>query len=166
MGFNQSLDEFEVEKKKAIERSKATGAGVDEAINLDVHGIAHLQEQGIPPTDDSSKQEYSASCCGKYTFSSISSKVIAIRYGKSFHDSAESGDIGLVMEKTNCYAEQGGQIYDTGFATKDGDDDFEFAIKNVQIRGGYILHIGKGEKMLFEIYTFFQRYIGGIDIGG
>ena len=37
---------------------------------------------------------------------------------------------------------QGGQIYDLGYFTSPSNDDFEFTVKNVQIRGGYVLHVG------------------------
>ena len=41
-GLTIDCAEFEEERLKAVERSKATGAGVDDAINLDVHGIAKV----------------------------------------------------------------------------------------------------------------------------
>lgn len=54
----------------------------------------------------------------------------------------------LSLDSTNFYAEQGGQIYDEGFISTsenpdaEHDDQLEFIVKNVQIRGGYILHVG------------------------
>lgn len=44
---------------------------------------------------------------------------------------------------TNFYAEQGGQIYDEGFFNGLEPDQLEFVVKNVQVRGGYILHVGE-----------------------
>ena len=41
-GLTIDCAEFEEERLKAVERSKATGAGVDDSINLDVHGIAKV----------------------------------------------------------------------------------------------------------------------------
>lgn len=40
-----------------------------------------------------------------------------------FVDTLNSGDFGaLILDKTNFYAEQGGQIFDTGVLTKIGDE--------------------------------------------
>lgn len=54
----------------------------------------------------------------------------------------------MLLDKTCFYAEQGGQIYDEGFLVKVGDDSVEFSIKNVQVRGGYVIHIGTIEGTL------------------
>ena len=67
--------------------------------------LFQLQDDGVPPTDDSPKQDYSFED-GKYKFNSIKSKVIALRHSKEFHQSAENGDVGVILEKTNFYAEQ------------------------------------------------------------
>lgn len=137
-----SCEEFEEERQKAIERSKGAGAGVDESINLDVHALAKLQEDGVSTTDDSHKQNYEANAAGEYTFNSIKAKVVALRFNKEFHQECESCEVGIVLDKTNFYAEQGGQIYDLGYFSRENDDDFEFNVKNVQVRAGYVLHVG------------------------
>ena len=50
-------------------------------------------------------------------------KILAIRKGGQFVDSITSGDEGaILLDKTNFYAEQGGQIYDTGVLTRVGDE--------------------------------------------
>ena len=104
-GLTIDCAEFEEERLKAVERSKATGAGVDDSINLDVHGIAKLQDDSVPPTDDSAKQDYKFTD-GKYEFSQIKAKVIALRHSKDFHQTAENGDVGVILDQTNFYAEQ------------------------------------------------------------
>lgn len=50
-----------------------------------------------------------------------------------------------MLDKTCFYAEQGGQIYDEGFIVK-GDN--EMKVTNVQVRGGYVLHMGTVEGVL------------------
>jgi alanyl-tRNA synthetase len=61
----------------------------------------------------------------------------------------ESGqECGVLLDKTSFYAEQGGQIYDEGFLVKADDESVEFKVSNVQVRGGYILHMGTIEGTL------------------
>ena len=49
--------------------------------------------------------------------------IVAIRKDGAFVESVDSGEMGaLVVDKTNFYAEQGGQIFDTGVLTKIGDE--------------------------------------------
>jgi alanyl-tRNA synthetase len=43
---------------------------------------------------------------------------------------------GVVLDKTNFYAEGGGQIYDTGYLNE------TFRVTNVQSSGGYVIHTG------------------------
>lgn len=55
---------------------------------------------------------------------------------------------GIVLDQTCFYAESGGQIYDQGYMTKIDDEDVEFAVMDVQVHGGYILHVGALEGTL------------------
>jgi alanyl-tRNA synthetase len=51
------------------------------------------------------------------------SKVIAIRFQKAFHEEVSSGvECGILLDRTSFYAESGGQAYDEGFITKIGDE--------------------------------------------
>lgn len=74
----------------------------------------------------------------------MTSSIRAIYHNKEFVKSTENiandDQIGIVMDKTNFYAEQGGQEYDTGSISIDGKAEFE--VKNVQSYGGYVLHTG------------------------
>ncbi len=56
-------------------------------------------------------------------FSSCEGKVVGLRYDKQFVDEVKDGQlVGVLLDQTCFYAEQGGQIYDTGFMTKLGDE--------------------------------------------
>lgn len=143
---------YEEAKKQAQLTSQGKGAGVEDTINLDVHAITELQNQGVPPTDDSLKYSYKAKSNdvdAEYEFVTCQAKVIALRYNKQFVDTVTTGqECGVLLDKTCFYAEQGGQIYDLGFLVKEGDDSVEFSVKNVQVRAGYVIHIGSIEGSL------------------
>lgn len=56
-------------------------------------------------------------------FDPVVGTVKAIIYEKEFVNEVTSGShCGVVLDKTCFYAEQGGQIYDQGFMTKEGDE--------------------------------------------
>ncbi|XP_074644189.1 alanine--tRNA ligase, cytoplasmic-like isoform X2 [Tubulanus polymorphus] len=148
-GLTIDMQSYEEAKKEAQLRSQATGGGVDDKINLDVHAISDLQNKGLPATDDLAKYSYTADEAGNYVFESCESEVKMLRHNKQFVDSVTTGtECGVLLDKTCFYVEQGGQIYDEGFIVKVGDEAVEFTVKNVQVRGGYVLHIGNIEGQL------------------
>lgn len=82
-------------------------------------------------------------------FDKVQGKIVALRKNGEFVDSLENGDDGgILLDKTCFYAEQGGQIFDTGVLTKAGDDSTVFNVNNVQVRGGYLLFVGTVEGTL------------------
>ena len=106
------------------------------AVVLDVHNIAHLNDTKVPATDDSPK----------YGRDSITSKILVIFDQGKFVDqiSATPEDeghmFGLILDRTNFYAEQGGQTYDTGVI--EIEEKAKFEVQAVQVYGGYVLHVG------------------------
>lgn len=106
--------------------SQCKAGGVDDQINLDVHAITKLQELGVKPTNDSPKYDYSVKSLEmykEYTFAPYMGTVIALRRAKTFVDEVSSGDeVGILLDRTNFYAEQGGQMHDEGFLVKIDDE--------------------------------------------
>ncbi|KAJ4427938.1 hypothetical protein ANN_23948 [Periplaneta americana] len=151
-GLVVDMKAYEEAKKHAQILSQAKGDLYDDQINIDIHAIADLQNQGVPRTNDMPKYNYHAKSEDKdaeYEFEPCTAKVIALRHSKKFVDYVNSGqECGVLLDKTCFYAEQGGQIYDEGFLVKIGDESVEFSVKNVQVRGGYVLHIGTIEGTL------------------
>lgn len=151
-GLTVDMAAYEESKKQAQLISQGSGGGVDDQINLDVHAINDLQDKKVPPTNDAPKYDYKAKSADKdaeYEFPTCVGKVIALRHSKQFVQEVKSGqECGVLLDKTLFYAEQGGQIYDEGFMVKVGDESTEFSVKNVQVRGGYVLHIGSVEGTL------------------
>jgi len=157
-GFAIDSEGYEEAKKTAQALSQGTSGGVEDLIGLDVHALNHLKDNGFPISDDKAKYDYLINATDDgYVFSPLRScKVLAIRRNKTFVESVKSGEeCGLLLDKTCFYPEQGGQIYDEGYMIKEGADDTEFQVRNVQVRGGYILHIGviEGKLQVGDLLT-------------
>ncbi|CAI9616609.1 unnamed protein product [Staurois parvus] len=145
-GLKVDMESFEDERKAAQLKSQGKGAGDEDLLMLDIYAIEELHSRGLEPTDDSLKYNYSSSSEGVYDFGSVVGTVKAIRREKTFVDEVSTGqECGVVLDKTCFYAEQGGQTYDEGYMVREDDsseDKTEFTVRNTQVRGGYVLHIG------------------------
>ncbi|KFV69693.1 Alanine--tRNA ligase, cytoplasmic, partial [Dryobates pubescens] len=127
-------------------KSQGKGAGGEDLLMLDIYAIEELRAQGLEVTDDSPKYSYTSDPSGTYGFGCPLGRVRALRRDKRFVQEVLSGqECGVVLDRTCFYAEQGGQVYDQGYMVKEEDsqeDRTEFTVKNVQVRGGYVLHTG------------------------
>lgn len=168
-GLQVNMNGYEEAKKAAQLASQGKAAGIEDTIQLDVHALTELQNQGVPPTNDSFKYKYVASDekYAAYTFEKCTGTVIRLRHNKQFVNEVHSGqECGVLLDQTNFYAEQGGQIFDEGYMVKADDESVEFTVKNVQVKGGYILHSGiiegtlkVGDKLNLYIDTERRRLV-------
>lgn len=146
------MEGYEKAKKESQLSSQGKNVGQEDLLALDIHAISHLQESGVPVTDDTPKYNYVPSSTDKdaeYKFAPCTAKVLALRRQKQFVNEITSGqDCGVILDCTSFYAEQGGQIFDEGYMVKSDDESVEFTVNNVQVKGGYVLHIGKIEGTL------------------
>ncbi|GKV21314.1 hypothetical protein SLEP1_g31306 [Rubroshorea leprosula] len=124
-GFNNAMDEAR-EKSRSAQNKQASGT-----IVMDADATSALHKNGVSSTDDSLKFIW---------FQDHQSTIKAIYTGSEFLESASAdNEVGVVLESTNFYAEQGGQIFDTGLL----EGSFgSFQVSDVQIYGGFVLHIG------------------------
>ncbi|KAH9445936.1 hypothetical protein MJO29_012208 [Puccinia striiformis f. sp. tritici] len=133
------IDQQGFEKAQAASKELSKGGkkkSTGNSVELDVHAIAELESNDkVPKTDDSSK----------FDSNSITTTIKAIYYDGKFHTSTEaipsSSRCGIILDKTNFYAEQGGQENDTGSLT-DPSKQITFDVDDVQVYNGYVLHTG------------------------
>lgn len=140
-GLTYDDKEIETARLKALEASKAVKEGAVTFAKLDVHQIAELNKMEIPATIDEPK----------YTERAAKGKVIFAYDGKDFLKSTKDiipgHNFGVILDQTNFYAEQGGQVADIGTISM---GDAEFKVVDVQTFGGYVLHNGFMEKGEFN----------------
>lgn len=139
MAEERSLNINDKEVEEAQERAREASKGDKKAgavlVKLDVHDLGALENmKDVPKTDDSPK----------YGRENITAVIKAIYHNKKFLTSTkevpEGEQFGVLLDRTNFYAEQGGQEYDTGRLLV--DDEAEISIENVQVYAGYVLHTG------------------------
>ncbi|CAK7205919.1 Alanine--tRNA ligase [Sporothrix eucalyptigena] len=134
-GLTINKEEVDVAREKAREASKSVKEAVQTFAKLNVHQIAELESDHklSRPNSDA-----------KYQRGDIVSKVELIYTGTGFAKTTKdiplNTPIGILLEKTNFYAESGGQVADTGRIVI--DDVAEFKVLDVQEFGGYIVHNG------------------------
>ncbi|XP_023683025.1 alanine--tRNA ligase, cytoplasmic [Paramormyrops kingsleyae] len=145
-GLGIDHEGFEEEKKAAQLRSQGKGSGDEDHIMLDIYAIEELRNKALQATDDSPKYNYTSDDNGNYGFEQTTATVLALRRERAFVNEVFTGqECGVLLDRTCFYAEQGGQTFDEGYILREDDsteDKMEFTVKNTQVRGGYVLHVG------------------------
>ena len=133
-----SIDDQEVAdaQEKAREASKGEKKAAGDLLKLDVHAINALEKMAdVPKTDDSAK----------FGRENIHGVVKALYHGggkfpSSTQEIPEGEQVGVILDRTNFYAEQGGQEADMGRILI--DDGPELDVRDVQVYAGYVMHTG------------------------
>ncbi len=143
-GLTVDVDGFHKLMEEARERSRtggATGASAEtKALKMDAEAVADLKSRKVAPTDDHQKFERLIA----------TAKLRAIWTGTLFVNNIENLDatqrVALITDRTNFYAEMGGQVADTGeIHAHSGAEHTRFTVENTVAVGGYILHVGRLE---------------------
>ncbi|KAL9018924.1 MAG: hypothetical protein Q9185_003758 [Variospora sp. 1 TL-2023] len=127
--------EFNEARLKAKEASRGEKKAASDLVKLDLHDLDSLKKMpGVTQTDDEAK----------FGRSNITTRIQTIYHSRNFHTSTahlpSDTQIGIILDRTNFYAEQGGQENDTGKLIIDGVAELE--VSNVQVYHGYVLHTG------------------------
>ncbi|KAJ6602521.1 tRNA synthetases class II (A)-domain-containing protein [Mycena vulgaris] len=134
IGLGIDEEQFQTTKSRSKEKSTLSTTGTALGVALGVHEIAHLQQKStVETTDDAAK----------FDTPTITATVKAIICDGHFVESTVGilgTPFGIILDRTNFFAESGGQIYDTGWICI--DEQCEFEVEKVYSYGGYILHIG------------------------
>uniref|UniRef100_A0A8V0Z612 Alanine--tRNA ligase n=1 Tax=Gallus gallus TaxID=9031 RepID=A0A8V0Z612_CHICK len=110
-------------------------------VHLDVHSMAQLQRDNIPATDDSPKYSYKLGQHGQYEFSPCQATILMLYRDQSLQKEVGAGQhCGVILDRTNFYAEQGGQASDRGYLIRLGQQDILFPVESVRLCGGYVIH--------------------------
>lgn len=131
--------EMEAQKTRSRDARNAAKLGGGVRLELIAEQTSWLSSNHISVTDDSFKYEWDVD---------LSSIVTAIYTENGFlkgDETAKPGDnIGLITKASTFYAEAGGQEADLGeiYVVKDGSRIGKFNVLDVQVFGGYLLHVG------------------------
>jgi alanyl-tRNA synthetase len=136
-GMTVDLDGYERLMEEARERARAGGKeGASRLWELPPNALAELQKMKVAPTDDSAK----------YNAAPIGATVRAIWDGSRLIDATHGAEaagqgVAVILDQTNFYAEQGGQVGDTGELRSRGGA--VMAVETTRAAAGYVLHVGK-----------------------
>ncbi|KAK2513377.1 Aars2 [Columba livia] len=136
-----AFNELALEDAERKAGGPQAGQRDDTNTRLDVHSLAQLQSDNVPATDDSPKYAYRLGQHGQYEFSPCQATILMLYRGQSLQKEVGSGQrCGVILDRTNFYAEQGGQDSDQGYMMRLGQQDILFPVESVQLCGGYVIH--------------------------
>ncbi|KAM9608218.1 alanine--tRNA ligase, mitochondrial isoform 5-T6 [Morphnus guianensis] len=111
-----AFNELALEDAKQKAGGPPAGQLEDTNTCLDVHSLAQLRSSNVPATDDSPKYAYTLGQHGRYEFSPCQATVLILYRDQSLQKEVGAGQrCGVILDRTNFYAEQGGQASDQGY---------------------------------------------------
>ncbi|XP_032040530.1 alanine--tRNA ligase, mitochondrial [Aythya fuligula] len=138
---SDAFSELVLEDAKRKAQGAQAGQLEGTAVHLDVHSLAQLRGDNVPATDDSPKYSYKLGQHGQYEFSPCQATVLMLYRDQSLQKEVGAGQrCGVILDRTNFYAEQGGQASDQGYLIRLGQQDILFPVESVRLCGGYVVH--------------------------
>jgi alanyl-tRNA synthetase len=134
-GMAVDIQGYEKLMEQAKELARSGGKATDSKLaDLTPDALAQLAQTNVKPTDDQPK----------FSHEPIQAQVMAIWNGDDLGLSPanvfEDEQLAVILDRTNFYAEMGGQVGDTGVLTS---ASMAFDVETTKTVGGYILHIGR-----------------------
>ena len=137
-GYNKLM-----EAARETARAGAVKGKSGAQLTLNGDAIARLKHLGVEPTED----------VDKFHGRSISARIKAIWNGTDFdnhtHAAGSPEYLAIITNRTNFYAEMGGQVADVGRIFD--NNGAEFDVVDTQAFGGYVLHIGRASRGRFSL---------------
>ncbi len=134
-GMTVDIAGYEKLMEEAKERACAGGKEQDTRLtDLPPNAFSQLAQSGVTPTDDQPK----------FSHEPITVKVMAIwngdDLGLSPANAVEDEELAIILDRTNFYAEMGGQVGDSGQLLF---PSMTFEVETTKTAGGFVLHIGR-----------------------
>jgi alanyl-tRNA synthetase len=134
-GMTVDVVGYETLMEEARERARAGGKeGQSKATDLPPDAMAQLPQENVKPTDDKPK----------FSHEPLQAKIMAIWNGDDLGLSPanvyEDEQLAIILDRTNFYAEMGGQVGDSGAIAS---ATAVFDVETTKSVGGYVLHIGR-----------------------
>jgi alanyl-tRNA synthetase len=135
-GMTVDIDRY----KELMDRARelASGGGEEDArlFAMPPDVLTKLQQSGVSPTDDSEK----------FNAQPIGATVQAIWDGHRLIDTTHGAEaakqgLAIILDRTNFYAEMGGQVGDTGELRSQGGAVMD--VTTTRNAGGFVLHVGQ-----------------------
>ena len=131
-GLAVDTDGYERHMEEARARSRSGGSDEDSLKSIPPDILASLGSSGIDSTDDQAK----------FTGEPLECMVVALWDGNALMQETKGTDrVGVLLDHTPFYGEQGGQIGDTGTLRAE-NGGASFSVEETIRIGPYVLHIG------------------------
>jgi alanyl-tRNA synthetase len=154
-GMVVDVERFKRRMELQQEQSRG-GAGVDaRLVELPPDVLATLSKSGVTPTDDSAK----------FNAAPIGATVRAIWDGgrliEQTHGAEAAGQgVAVILDRTNFYAEMGGQVGDTGELRSQGGGVMD--VTTARAAGGFVLHVGNMVVGTFRVGDHLTATLAGV----